>query len=183
MIGIEVSAPGKKIDLNALYVRLPQTREKVLCVSLFSRDGRYEAKVKYKLDRQEYGAYRLELPTKYGPQISRYRTGDLVVVARLVDNDCEKGEKTYIPAHWGRTVDTAKELFLYLNVRNKDIRIFSSNDATAPSCKPFPPGKNMKFDEVCSLPLHSKEQVMYIDIVEYHFETRGRTESIKVFMP
>lgn len=83
IVGIRLDAPARRYDPKEVRVGLGSIPEnEMLCVRFISRDGRYSAQGRYKLNTGTPPNPVLEVKSSYEKQLGGYRTTDMAILAQ-----------------------------------------------------------------------------------------------------
>jgi hypothetical protein len=142
-VGVMAFERESPIYDDYVFVWLPESTAQVICVSLTSIDGIYEARVEYDFpSRYPRGRVRLHLTSEAEDVIRRYTPERLAILARL-GTDCERGETgPFLLASWSPQADPRTAVVLLaaradwtviagIQPATPEIRCLSINDPTA----------------------------------------------------
>lgn len=113
-VGALASDSDEKIIPTKFFVRVPEHKESTLCVEISSRDGKYEAKLPYKIKGLKHGIYEFSLPTRHIQELKKYSMREIVILTRIAET-CESDEGFYVLSAWNRPELETDRLFIYLN--------------------------------------------------------------------
>ena len=148
LVGV-MSVSGSRVDVGTLTVFLPSSRESMLCLELSSQDGRYSARLEYRLTGTRTGAVSLDVPTQYRRELARYEPRRLAILASL-NSSCTEAPKAYLAAQWNEA-PTASAVVVFLNSRVPS-RIRGGVDGKlAFDCVPVD-GVTTAYDLACEIP-------------------------------
>jgi hypothetical protein len=83
IVGLQVEGADRGFDVSKLHVALGDSTKSapVLCVTLASRDGRYNAEASYGLAGASGASARLETRSAYAQKLSSYEASDIAMLA------------------------------------------------------------------------------------------------------
>lgn len=120
--GVLVGARQRLESLETLTVRVPpETKTRKLCLTLVTRDGRYQARMDFSLPAGTEDFVELNYPSRFKEQLLEANEPYLAVLAGL-KSDCDADENVYIPTAW-RPPDALSELQLVINAGNLDAHV------------------------------------------------------------
>ncbi len=117
--GLLLEAFEQPASLDRLLVRIPaHTRAKQLCLSMITRDGRYQARMEFTLPDTRDEFVELIYPTRFREELIHSEEPYLAVLARA-GQKCENAAAVFVPAGWTRP-DVLSRLHVVVNAGNID---------------------------------------------------------------
>ena len=114
--GILATDVNTNIDPNNLFVWLPSSSRKLLCLTVDSRDGIYHAKVEYDIAGKPEGFFRLKIPTKHKSNLQGYKARELAILPHI-SSTCGDSPGEIVPIFWGGVPMTVDQIILLTNSR------------------------------------------------------------------
>lgn len=153
--GLLFDAMTRPDSLERMVVRLPdEAPGHLLCVSLITRDGRYQARMEFDLPQHSPGFVELAYPTQFRSHLLQDGQPYLAVLASL-RSDCSKSAGSFVPVAW-EMPDSPDQLFVIINAGHHDARISvpdSTGDRKLFPCQPVDSEARIAFDQVCTIDL------------------------------
>jgi len=164
--GVLIEALGKPESLETLTVRLPpQTADNRLCLTLVTRDGRYQGSMEFTLPAGSEDFVELSYPSRFKQQLLTANEPYLAVLAGL-RSDCEADDTAYIPTAWQRP-DTLSELQLIVNAGNLDAHVIvPTRDGKRRrfECERISISPTIAFNRICTIELADDLDLMGAEI-------------------
>ena len=118
-VGVMGNLTSDPVDPETFVVFVPETSLPALCVEVSSKDGRYEAKLKYDVSEQDPGLVFFQLGSKHSMKLREYAAHDLTIMAHL-GQDCTASAEVFLVSVWkGDTVPDTVSVFV-----NSDVPTF-----------------------------------------------------------
>ena len=138
-------APG------SFAVAMPSGSSGRLCVTISSRDGRYQGTYEYDIQADLVGTLRLRTPTKFSRELREYSTDQMAILASVATN-CRVAPSRYVLSSWGSQVATDTVVAL-LNSRLPTRIVVGRDDRVRDSvpCLPLE-GVTTAFNLRCAIP-------------------------------
>lgn len=146
--------PTTKIDVKVFYVFIPEdAKADKLFVEFSSKDGRYNGKLRYKLDEAKGGSIEaFKLPTRYYKELEKYDAEEIVILAAVTKPGSDNKREYYLPASW-EEVSNTNAAVMYINTS------LSSKIMGAGLCKTLSQ-PTVAYNQVCHFTLDPKTQVL-----------------------
>ena len=115
IVGLLAIGGKAKIHDARPTVYLPESHERLLFVTIRSRDGRYFAEAEYDVANLPSGSYTLDLQTGYAVELSQYWGKELAVLAQIGRSCRDKDTGTFAVTSWEATGPPG-DVTLFLNI-------------------------------------------------------------------
>jgi hypothetical protein len=112
-VGIMALNPSN-INAKGFFVNVPKIHDKMLCVSINSKDGRYKANLEYDITNLNVeGIYEFELPTIYKQKLAGYKENEVAIIVKS-SLSCNMSIGDFYIACW-KDFDNNEYSTIYLN--------------------------------------------------------------------
>ncbi len=98
-------------EIESLWIDIPETDLKMVCVSIVSVDGRYEAEFSHNIEDGQSGKTKVIIPTRYEDVMKSYAPADLAVRAQIKENCKKVGRDIF--ASW--QPDFGEDMMFFVN--------------------------------------------------------------------
>jgi hypothetical protein len=116
-VGLMSDASNEKISTpNFFYCYLPEKHKDFLYAEISSQNGKYEAKLSYKITGLKAGLHQFQLPTAYVDKLKAFQTYQIALLLRGRNNSTDIEEELYFGKWLEKT--SADVLNVFLNTEN-----------------------------------------------------------------
>lgn len=151
-VGLMIDPGPNRIDPSRLWVHLPDSAARSLCVTINSIDGRYEAEARYDITRTSSGIVSLQVPTRYSRQLQEYRGLELAALAGAAVS-CPGPVETWVVAAW-QSGSEPEHAVLLLNARERTRVLLPTQSAPQMiTCPELPLPNKIAYNRACRLSL------------------------------
>ncbi|HEX5872091.1 MAG TPA: hypothetical protein VFY65_16795 [Longimicrobium sp.] len=157
VVGLMTDPQAGRPDLTRLYAYLPGGAQGVLCVTIASRDGRYEAWMEYAPGTAS-GRVELTRTTARQRELRDYPPEQLALLAHLGDG-CRSPVREYLVASWNPR-DPGGRVMVMVNSRLRAaIRAVGPSGTEMTECQQLRESRVVAFNRICRLTMHPRQRV------------------------
>ena len=165
VVGLMADPQGTLLNPARLFVDLPAGGPPLLCVTIVSLDGRFEASLEY-TPQGATGRLPLVGPTQHLRELRDYTPEQMAVLAHLAER-CNRSVTEYVVASWAPYVPDGRVMVM-VNAREPTvIRPAPPPSETSPApsetgmteCPELREPRAVAFNRICRLRLHSGQRV------------------------
>jgi hypothetical protein len=172
------------LDKPFFHVQIPEHEEKLLCVLVSSRDGRYKAELTYDISGLSEGRYAFEWPTLYFNKLKQFTAQDLTILCS-VGNSCDQDAAYYAYASWNDSTQS-DTLFLLVN-SDRPPRVVvedegGSEKSKAIDCERINVRAGIAYNCLCKIPKNLVRPASQLFVVK-RVRRLGRTSFIRYPLP
>ncbi len=175
-IGMMTSYKSDPIDPSFFSVIIPESNQKYLCCDISSRDGKYEANLKYDISFLKPGFHKFKLPTQHASELKKYKSKEITILASLGEK-CTVEPKYYVPASWQKSITKNTDTIFIFLLSETDItyiEIFNLKTKERQNCDCYEiEGEASRaYNHLCKIPTvlvdqYSRMKVIQKEITEY----------------
>ena len=164
--GVLIEALEEPKSLETLTVRLPpQATDNQLCLTMVTRDGRYQGSMEFTVPAKTEDFIELSYPSRFKQELLSANEPYLAVLAGLRP-DCETDDNAYIPTAWERP-ETLSKLQLIINAGNLDAHIIvptRDGGQRRFECERISSSPTIAFNRICTIELAKDLDLMGTEI-------------------
>lgn len=158
VVGLMPHPQRGRPDLTRLYAYLPGGAQGVLCVTIASRDGRYEAWMEY-TPGEASGRITLSRTTEHLRELRDYPPEQLALLAHLGDG-CRRTVREYVVASWGPQEPNGRVMVMVNARQPAAIRApAGAAETETTECQQLRESRVIAFSQVCHLTMRPRQRV------------------------